>query len=251
MNGNVRRNTKTAFVCVLFIIIVSLFFYLLTAGTMPESVDIPSTDKIADVDLSQQGVGIDISSGEYYTGRLYTPDDFAKGNISQGNPDDKYATFRIVLPLEKGVTYGLSGETATYAQQVYIDGKLLSEVGKVSDNAEEFVPATDRYTLYFTAQADTAEIIIRHAWFNHRTGTIQKLCLAKAPLISANDRAQTVCDGLIAGTLLAMAIFFFGMFLLGNRKRSMMWFSLTCLTAALHYLIYESKQIGVLFPYLD
>lgn len=251
MNGNVRRNAKTAFVCVLFIIIVSLFFYLLTAGTMPESVDIPSTDKIAAVDLSKQGVGIDISSGEYYTGRLYTPDDFAKGNISQGDPDDKYATFRIVLPLEKGVTYGLSGETATYAQQVYIDGKLLSEVGKVSDNAEEFVPATDRYTLYFTAQADTAEIIIRHAWFNHRTGTIQKLCLAEAPLISANDRAQTVCDGLIAGTLLAMAIFFFGMFLLGNRKRSMMWFSLTCLTAALHYLIYESKQIGVLFPYLD
>lgn len=153
---------------------------------MPESVDIPSADKIADVDLSKEGVGIDISSGEYYKGRLYTPDNFAKGDISQGNPDDKYATFRIVLPLEKGVTYGLSGETATYAQQVYIDGKLLSEVGKVSDNAEEFVPATDRYTLYFTAQADTAEIIIRHAWFNHRTGTIQKLCLAKAPLISAN-----------------------------------------------------------------
>lgn len=72
MNGNVRRNAKTAFVCVLFIIIVSLFFYLLTAGTMPESVDIPSADKIADVDLSKQGVGIDISSGEYYTGRLYT-----------------------------------------------------------------------------------------------------------------------------------------------------------------------------------
>lgn len=251
MNGNVRRNAKTAFVCVLFIIIVSLFFYLLTAGTMPKYVDIPSADKIADADLSKQGVGIDISSGEYYTGRLYTSDDFAKGNISQGDPDDKYATFRIVLPLEKGITYGLSGETATYAQQVYIDGKLSSEVGKVSDNAEEFIPATDRFTLYFTAQADTTEIIIRHAWFNHKTGTIHKLCLAKAPLISANDRAQTVCDGLIAGTLLAMAIFFFGMFLLGNRKRSMMWFSLSCLTAALHYLIYESKQIRVLLPHLD
>ena len=250
MNGNVRKNAGTALVCVLFIIIVSLFFYLLTAGTMPKYVDIPSADKIADVDLSKEGVGIDISSGEYYTGRLYMPDDFAKGNISQGDPDDKYATFRIVLPLEKGITYGLSGETATYAQQVYIDGKLSSGVGKVSDNAEEFIPATDRFTLYFTAQADTTEIIIRHAWFNHRTGTIHKLCLAKAPLISANDRAQTVCDGLIAGTLLAMAIFF-GMFLLGNRKHSMMWFSLSCLTAALHYLIYESKQIRVLLPHLD
>lgn len=98
MNGNVRRNAKTAFVCVLFIIIVSLFFYLLTAGTMPESVDIPSADKIADVDLSKEGVGIDISSGEYYKGRLYTPDNFAKGDISQGNPDDKYATFRSTAP---------------------------------------------------------------------------------------------------------------------------------------------------------
>ena len=51
MNGKVRRNAKTALVCVMFIIIVSLFFYLLTAGTMPESVDIPSADKISDVDL--------------------------------------------------------------------------------------------------------------------------------------------------------------------------------------------------------
>lgn len=89
MNGNVRRNAKTAFVCVLFIIIVSLFFYLLTAGTMPESVDIPSADKIADVDLSKQGVGIDISSGEYYTGRLYTPD----GTILQK------AIYRRAIPM--------------------------------------------------------------------------------------------------------------------------------------------------------
>ena len=53
MNGNVRRNAKTAFVCVLFIIIVSLFFYLLTAGTMPKYVDIPSADKIADDKIVQ------------------------------------------------------------------------------------------------------------------------------------------------------------------------------------------------------
>ena len=53
MNGNVQRNAKTAFVCVLFIIIVSLFFYLLTAGTMPKYVDIPSADKIADDKIVQ------------------------------------------------------------------------------------------------------------------------------------------------------------------------------------------------------
>lgn len=245
------KNAKSVSACILFIMIVSSFFYLLTAGTMPKYVDVMTSDEIAAVDLSKECACIGISSGEYYPGRLYTPADFAKGDISQGSADDKYATFRIVLPLEKDITYGLSGETATYAQQIYINGKLLNEVGTVSDNADAFIPAADRYTLYFTPQTDTTEILIRHAWFNHRSGTIQKLSLAEAPVITANDRAQMICDGLITGTLLAMAIFFFGMFVLGNRRYSMLWFSLSCFSAALHYLIYESKQIRVLLPYLD
>ena len=251
MNGKVRRNAKTAFVCVMFIIIVSLFFYLLTAGTMPKYVDIMSAEEIAATDLSKECACIGTSSGEYYKGRLYTPADFVTGDISQGNSDDKYATFRIVLPLDKGVTYGMSGESATYAQRVYINGVLVNEIGTVCDNARNFIPTADKYTVYFTPQTDTTEIIIQHAWFNHRTGAVHKLSLATAPIIAANDRAQTICEGLIAGTLLAMAIFFFGMFLLGNSRYSMLWFSLSCLAAALHYLIYESKQIGVLFPYLD
>ncbi len=236
---------------ILFIIIVSAFFYLLTSGTMPKYVDIMTADEIAGVNLYKECACIGTSSGEYYVGRLYTPEDFSAGDVSQGSSEDKYATFCIVLPLDKGVTYGLSGETATYAQRVYINGEIVNETGAVCDNVQEFIPTSDKYTVYFTPQSDTTEIIIQHAWFNHRTGTVHKLSLATAPIISANDRAQTICDGLIAGTLLAMAIFFFGMFLLGNRRYSMLWFSLSCFAAALHYLIYESKQIKVLMPHLD
>lgn len=236
---------------ILFVIIVSAFFYLLTSGTMPKYVDIMTADEIAGVNLYKECACIGTSSGEYYVGRLYTPEDFSGGDILQGSSEDKYATFRIVLPLDKGVTYGISGETATYAQRVYINGEIVNETGAVCDNAQGFIPTSDKYTVYFTPQTDTTEIIIQHAWFNHRTGTVHKLSLATAPIITANNRAQTICDGLIAGTLLAMAIFFFGMFLLGNRRYSMLWFSLSCFAAALHYLIYESKQIKVLMPHLD
>lgn len=97
----------------------------------------------------------------------------------QGCSEDKYATFRIVLPLDKGVTYGLSGETATYAQRVYINGEIVNETGTVCDNVQEFIPTSDKYTVYFTPQTDTTEIIIQHAWFNHRTGTVHKLSLSR------------------------------------------------------------------------
>lgn len=246
-----KNKAITLTVSILFVIIVSAFFYLLTSGTMPKYVDIMTADEIAGVNLYKECACIGTSSGEYYVGRLYTPEDFSGGDILQGSNEDKYATFRIVLPLDKGVTYGISGETATYAQRVYINGEIVNETGAVCDNAQGFIPTSDKYTVYFTPQTDTTEIIIQHAWFNHRTGTVHKLSLATAPIITANDRAQTICDGLIVGTLLAMAIFFFGMFLLGNRRYSMLWFSLSCFAAALHYLIYESKQIKVLMPHLD
>lgn len=65
------------------------------------------------------------------------------------------------------------------------------------------------------------------------------------------ERAQTICDGVIVGSLLAMAVFFFGMFWFNLSNRGMLWFSLLSLCAAVNYLIYESKQIMVFFPNLN
>ena len=48
-----------------------------------------------------------------------------------------------------------------------------------------------------------------------------------------------------------MALFFFGMFFFRSANLGMLWFALSCLCAAAHYLIYESKQIMVFFPTLN
>ena len=132
-----------------------------------------------------------------------------------------------------------------------MNGELLSEVGRVSENAADFVPKTDNYTVYFRPDSDTAEIIVQNAWFNHVSGALQKISLGEQNVISASERARTMCDGLTVGVMLAMAIFFFGMFLFYSKQRGLLWFSLSSFCAAVHYLIYESKQIAVLFPKLD
>ena len=48
-----------------------------------------------------------------------------------------------------------------------------------------------------------------------------------------------------------MAIFFLGMFVFAPANQGMPWFALSCLCAALNYLIYESKQIMTFFPHLN
>lgn len=76
-----KNKAITLSASILFIIIVSAFFYLLTAGTMPKYVDIMTADEIACANLYKECACIGTSSGEYYVGRLYTPEDFSAGDI--------------------------------------------------------------------------------------------------------------------------------------------------------------------------
>ncbi len=244
-----RRHTMVLIIA--FFGIITGFFYCVIVGTMPKYKSVSSPQEIAATDLSQDYICLDSSLAQVYPGRLYTHRDFAAGGVSRGDPSASYETCRLLLSLEKGKTYGITGQTATYAQRVYVDGVLLDETGRVSDAPDDFVPRTDLYTVYFTAQSDETEIIVQHAWFNHQSGAFHKVYLAEQQVIARTERAQTLCDGLIVGTLLAMTIFFFGVFLFYSSHRGMLWFSLSCLCAAGNYLIYESKQIMAFFPTLN
>ena len=236
---------------ILFFLMITAFFYLILVGNMP-TYKAPSTqEELRCTDLSREYISLAKQNTETYPGRLYTPEDFAAGKRDPGDSSAKYATHRVVLDLEPGITYGLTGMTATYAQRVYINGELLSQVGTVSSDPAAFVPRTDSFTVYFTPQTSQTEIVIQNAWFNHQSGAMHKLYLAQQQVIVRCNRAQALGDGLIVGSLFAMGLFFAGMFLFRTGSPSMLWFALSCLAAAIHYLIYESKQIMVFFPGLN
>lgn len=245
------KRWRTAGRILVFCGIITAFFYLMIASTMSKYQSMSTPQEIRSTDLSQDYLCLDASAGTAYPGRLYDSQDFASGTVTAGDPDAKFQTYRVMLRLTPGVTYGLTGQTATYAQRLYINGQLLSQVGTVSDTAAEFVPRTDLFTVYFTPQTEETELILQHAWFNHRSGAFHKLFLAEEQVIISMERAQTLCDGVITGTLLAMALFFFGVYLFYSSNKGMLWFSLSSLCAAVNYLIYESKQIMVFFPNLN
>lgn len=251
MSRRNRRRQPKWWRILIFTGVIAAFFYILFSATMPKYSGASTPEEIARADLSREFICLSASAAEVYPGRLYEPSDFSGKTPEAGDSDAKYETCRIVLPLKAGVTYGITGQTATYAQRVYVNGELLSEVGKISDESGSFVPKTDLYSVYFTPQGDETEIVVQHAWFNHAHGAFHKIYLAEQQVIIRMDRSQTICDGLIVGSLLAMAVFFFGMFWFNLSNRGMLWFSLSSLCAAANYLIYESKQIMVFFPNLN
>ena len=247
---NRQRQTKW-WKILIFAGVIAVFFYILFAATMPKYTNASTPEEIKNADLSREYICLSPSTAQAYPGRLYEPADFVGNTPAAGDPNAKFQTYRIVLSLDAGVTYGISGQTATYAQRVFVNGELLHETGHVSDSAADFVPKTGLYTIYFTPTTDTTEIIVQHSWFNHAHGAFHKIYLAEQQVITDMDRSQTICDGLIVGALIAMAVFFFGMFWFNLSDRGMLWFSLSCVCAAANYLIYESKQIMIFFPDLN
>ena len=146
MSGKTNRY-QTIALSLVFLLNITTFFYYLIVGTMPKYKSTSSGGEIQDADLSEEFICLDTSVAEEYKGQLYESTDFAEGIPKEGDSDAKYATYRIVLPLKKGITYGITGQTATYAQKVFVNGALLSSVGVVSTEEEEFVPKTDLYTM--------------------------------------------------------------------------------------------------------
>jgi hypothetical protein len=137
----------------------------------------PGFCDLSDFDFDDKLAYILHSSFLYYPGALYTPEDFASGQVAQKpvildsadsrfDPGD-YGTYRIVLTLPKGQTYGLSSYSAMYSQRLFINGTEYPSIGTPGETAEKTVPKTTHYTVCFTSETAQTEIIIQFANFNH------------------------------------------------------------------------------------
>jgi hypothetical protein len=98
------------------------------------------------------------------------------------------ATCRLVLRLKAGQVYGINGDSATYAQKLWVDGKLLSQVGTVSETADGFVPKTCNYTVYFTAGDGPTVIVMQRSNFCHAYGDFFEVNLGPAGQITPCER---------------------------------------------------------------
>lgn len=219
-----------------------------------KTVEVSEVTQLSDIDFSGDVALLSIDCYERYQSALYTPEDFAVGNVTQTPSDEHptmehgFGTYRIVLQLPPGEVYGISAYTATYAQKLWIDGKLVSQMGTPSDSIDTTVPKTSYFTAYFTA-SDMTEIVLQRSDFVHANGgQVYPLYLGLQKNITALSNGILLRGILVAGCSLMAALFFFGIFLFFRKMPHLLWFSLACLSVTIYTLILDHKLIMLLFP---
>lgn len=186
-----------------------------------------------------------------YAGALYSPDDFAAGNISikdilynqteaaQGD----YSTLRMELMPSPSQVYVIVTPKTVYVQRLFIDGKKRTAIGIPGNSAENTGPDTARFVEGFKPQEETTEIIFYYSNFVHADGGgLYPMDIGTVKAIVQNEQLDTIRSTAVA----VIKMFFFGLFLLFKRYKYLLWFALVCGCIALRVV-----GSGILPPLLS
>ncbi|MDR1386573.1 MAG: sensor histidine kinase [Propionibacteriaceae bacterium] len=250
-----RLNRRPALSAALCVCLLTGVIMLAQAQTATATRSVERADHLIGFDFDGRIARIEATCFDWYPSQLYTPDDFARGVGAAPSPitrrSGQYGTYRLVVDLTPGQVYGLTAYSATYAQSLWVDGRLLSEVGRPGTDAASSVPKTSYYTVYFTAQAGGSEIVVQRSEFVHaQGGQLYPQYLGSQQSITTMVDKARLRGGIIAGSMLAAGMFLLGFFVVSRRPR-FLYFSLACLSIMVRTLITDQKLIMVLFPDLS
>ena len=252
-----QRKGKTHVFVLVIMILILVPLLTSTAWTIDKVTDLNTAEALASFDFSSGAGRIDRLLFDFYPKKLITPDDFKKNTYKSSDPASKdrktvsCATCRIALHLKKGEVYGINADSATYAQKLWVDGKLLSSVGSVSETAKGFVPKTLNYAVYFTAVSDETEIVIERSNFVHAYGDFFELIIGPSQLITSMVNARLARIELILGAMLTASILFLVAGLSFRSGKRLVSFAVVCAMIAVRSSFVNPKPVMVFLPDLN
>lgn len=248
---------KKTVIAIIFLLLVAVAFSAVFQITTSSPEIIGTKHQLNRFDFSNNITQLFFGSYDVYAEKLLAPEDFA---MSVPEPDViesygefqkmPYCTCRFLIPLEKGKTFGIDFESATYAMKMWINGVQVCEFGKVADNKDDFVADTGHFTYYFSPQNDTTEIVIQKANFIHSQSSVKLICIGAQDKINNFVLKNYLNECILAVTFLVCGFVFLGFFMLFDAHRQTLWMSLFSFTSALYSLI-SSLLSHKLFGYLS
>ena len=210
-------------------------------------------------DLSKEIVGIDFIYYDVYPEQLYFPEDFINSlpvpvstDVEHYLTSYKYGTYRTILKLPTGITYGMTMLSCDFSHHTFINGTEYPGAGVVGITKEESEPQSQRLTYFFTPETDETEIIFQFSNFvHHEGGRISSVRISEQQNITDRNNAELFSMCIFIGCLLTAGLLHIGMFLFFGRKPQFLSFALGCLCIMMRILLTGSKPVIILLPDLN
>jgi len=197
-----------------------------------------------------------------YENELYSPEEIEKIENSKDyvtGLDHSYwdetefsrvRTSYYDIELEEGQIYGIYGQDLTYAYNLYVNGELISSMGKVGKSADTSTPKTGAFTAYFKAKANN-RIVIQRCNFVHTQWNSFDINIGKQDDINRLENNNYFRNALLVIILLTMGLVNFGIFAGLKSQTHFLLFALACFCLMINYLFTNPKLIMIIIPNLN
>lgn len=164
-----------------------------------------------------------------------------------------YATYQLTVLLPKQHSdLRISVPDVYCAYVLYVNGVAEAENGKVSRTAEDYEPHWQYKTVDLDGKTDTLNLVLQIANFVHSKGGISKpLYLGDKEVMRLDRQRDEAIDLLLTGCLIMGGLFFFGLYLFGNRDKAILLFSLYVMVYSYRIIGIDNYVLHTIMPDLD
>jgi signal transduction histidine kinase len=155
-------------------------------------------------------------------------------------PSFGYASYQLKVLLPK-ITEQLRVEMpdSYTSYRLFLNGKLVAHNGTVAADVKDFVPKWQYQAFDVPKTEDTMNMVLQISNFAHVYGGMKNaITIGKKAEINLERRRTEAIDLLLTGCLFMGGLFFLGLYLLGNRDRATLLFSL-------YSIVYCYRIMGV------
>ena len=227
---------------------------------------------LSDWDLKKDGPVDLVGQYEFYWMQHLMPQDFSKivpnektefikvpgywNGLKLRNkelPGHGYATYRLNVVLKKQKEpLALRTVEISNAYTIFVNGQRVGSLGLAGENRETTVPQQYPQIFDFVHNTNQMEIIIQVSNFHHRRGGIWEVIqLGREKDIRKAQERRLSFDLLLIGSILLMALYQLGLFMVRKKDRSPLYFSIFSFLLALRALTTGGRFLLLAFPDLS
>ncbi len=235
----------------------SVFFLIYCIAFSGFAHEIPKA-KNGVIDLRQHALEEKLAlNGEwiFYWNQLIDPNKSTSGNGKAINfpgkwndlningkelPAMGYASYKLTILLPKNNDVIRINMPDVYcAYNLFLNGVKVASNGKVATNANDFIPHWKYNAFDIPKDTDTAILVLQIANYVHSKGGIKEsIFIGQKQQIELERKRVEAIDLMLTGCLFMGGMFFLGLYLLGNRDKAILLFSL-------YSIVYSYRIMGI------
>lgn len=153
---------------------------------------------------------------------------------------------RIYVDPDKDLNYSIRVPSVRTSSELYVNGRLLVKSGQIATTKEDYTARNLPYSTTFTADENgVIELVIQAANYedNRGSGIVRSIKFGSEAAVAQESKFSVSMQLLGAIIFLVHSVYAFILFLLGNREKKLLYFSLLTLCITFSGLLSNDEKL--------